>query len=345
MLMLLSLDHRRSTVAEREPFAIPPADRARLGGLVRRACGGQVAFLVTCNRVEVIAWVTAPSPILALNRFEALAHRVAPALATQFLASATIHSGEVAALHLLRVAAGLESQVLGDMQVLGQVRAAYSLAAESGSVGAELHRLFQTSLRAGKRVHAETAFGAQRSSIGGAAASFLSRKLRATLPRVAVLGAGPTAASAARALVASGMHVTIVNRTPETAATLAQKIGADLAPFHARHTIIAEADAAVVATGAQDPTVTVEALEAARLQTGHTAPLLILDLSVPRNVEPNVARLDGVERVGLEDVTGVAAPSGASTGSLAAAEDILAEELGALLCWLRSREAQGAAAA
>jgi glutamyl-tRNA reductase len=345
MLMLLSLDHRRSSVAEREPFAIPAAERSRLGRLIRRACGGQVAFLVTCNRVEVVAWVSAPSPSVALTRLEAIARLVSPSLATRFLRRANVYSGEAAALHLLRVAAGLESQVPGDVQVLGQVRMAYTLAAECGSVGAELHRLFQTTLRAGKRVHAETDFGVRQSSVGEAAASSIARMLPAIVPRVAVIGAGPTAASAVRALVARGMHVTILNRTAETAITLAQKFGADLAQYHRRHAVIAAGDAAVVATGALEHTVTAEALRAARLHAGQIAPLLIVDLAVPHNVEPSVARLSGIELLGLEDVTGQAMVSGISEGSLAAAKGILAEELQSFLRWLKSRKARGVAAA
>lgn len=345
MLILLSLDHRRSTVLEREPFAISPADRFRLGRLIRRACGGQAAFLVTCNRVEILAWVPAPTAQVARARVEVIAHRVSPALAREFLSRATIQTGELAARHLLRVAAGLESQVLGDVQVLSQVRAAYALAAESGSVGAELHRLFQTSLRSGKRVHAETGFGTQRPSVGRAVARLVAEKVGSTAAQIVVLGAGATAAGAARSLAARGMRVTIVNRSSENAALLAGKIGADLAPFDARHAIIARADVAVVATGAPEPTVTVESLEAARREAGRAHRLIILDLAVPRNVETHVARLDGVELLGLEDAIGEADSTENSANSLAAAEQVLTEELGTFLSWLDARETRGVAAA
>jgi glutamyl-tRNA reductase len=353
MLILLSLDHRRSSVAEREPFAVAPEERVRLGRLIRRACGGQVAFLITCNRVEVIAWVDSSVAGTALSRIEAIAQRIAPELAGRFLARTAVHTGEVAAHHLLRVAAGLESQVQGEVQVLGQVRAAYGLAAASGSVGAELHRLFQTALRSGKRVHAETELGRHGRSAGSRAAAAVVQRLAGSATegpsadrRVVVLGAGDTGARAARMLISRGVRVTIVNRTAERAAELAHRLGAGTAPFETRHEVIAGAAAAIVATGAPEPTVTAAELNAARRAAGDLCgPLYILDLAVPRNVELGVGQLAHIRLGSLEELNREPAPSRSGAATLEAAERIVRQELCSFISWLGARQAPSVVAA
>lgn len=342
MLIAFSLNHRRATVAEREPFVLPAAECVRLGRLARRACAGEMVLLMTCNRVELFAWAAATDPQSAMACIRQVGLRIAPDLADRFLNRAEQYVGSSAAEHLLRVAAGLESQVEGDAQVLGQVRTAYARSAGCGSVGAELHRLFQTALRTGKRVRAETGFGHRDASVGAEAALWwlggtTTRQHDAMMGRrVVVVGAGKTAEHAARVLVRGGASVTIINRTPEAAAVLALRLGASWAPFEERHEMIAQADAAIVATAAAQPTVRQAELEAARLRGDRVdRPLSILDLSVPRNVDPEVATLPAVTLTGLEDVSST--QERIASVSRRAAERIVAEELAGLVAWMAYR--------
>jgi glutamyl-tRNA reductase len=346
MLTVLSLDHRRSTVHEREPFALTTAEQARLSRMVGRVCGGQVAFLITCNRAELITWIDRGAAPGVADGVLAIGRRLAPGLAERFLAQASRYDGEAAARHLLWVAAGLESQIEGDVQVLGQVRRAYAGAAESGSVGAELHRLFQTALRAGKRVHHETVFGKRRASLGTAAAAEVARRLGLASRRlpemtgreVVLLGAGKAAEGAALALATLGARVVIVNRDPERAWALARVAGAGVASFDERHGAVAHADAAIVATGAAEPLLHAATLQACRAGAKHAdRPLLLIDLAVPRNVEPAVGGLPGVSLVGLEDLCSEHGVDLTTRASRRAAEQIIEAELQLLRGWLQTR--------
>jgi glutamyl-tRNA reductase len=327
MLSVLSLDARRSSVAEREPFV-----RA-LAGQVRSAA----IPLVTCNRVELVGSSETASLIES-----PLATLLPPVLGPRFLARAEQYHGEAAAVHLLRVAAGLESQVEGDVQVLGQVRSAYAAALKTGPVAAELHRLFQTALRAGKRVHAETAFGKREASVGSGAAMEIVSRLKRRDPEghcgfawIIVLGAGRAAERAARTLIASGCTVTILNRNRDRAEALAQAVGADAGPFEERHRIIAAADGALLVTSASAPILVAEVLQAARNAAGRRdAPLAVVDLAVPRNAEPSIALLPGVSLIGLQQIPGNTLED---PEARAAAERIISEELGELRAWIDSR--------
>ena len=147
--------------------------------------------------------------------------------ARALLAATTRRQGEAAARHLIRVATGLESQVLGDGQILGQVRGAYRLAAETGAAGPVLHRLFDTALRAGKRVQSETALSLGHSSIGAASAALAMRRFGSLhRARVLVVGAGKTGQRVARQFIKLGARdLVLVNRTPTRAATFASRFG------------------------------------------------------------------------------------------------------------------------
>lgn len=345
MLTILSLDHSRSSIAEREPFALTASEQARLGRIASRACGCQVACLVTCNRVELIAWSDQAETRGVISGILAIGQRLAPGIAGRFIAAATHYHGDAAVRHLLRVTAGLESQVEGDVQVLGQVRGAYAAAAESGTVGPELHRIFQTALRAGKRVHHETEFGRRKASVGTAAAEIVARHLgqaawpgNAARPEVVLLGAGKAAEGAARALEALGVRLTIVNRDPERADLMAREVGGLVARFDERHATVAAADAAILVTGAREPIIIAERLRAARVGAGRGArPLLLIDLAFPRNVEAGAEELEGVTLLGLQDLAGNGEAEASGDAARRTAELIVEAETGVIRSWLSSR--------
>ena len=293
MLTIFSLDHRHSTVAEREPFVPGEAERRRLGAVTRRVALGQAALLLTCNRIALITWLGDGGA--DLPRLEALVDRVLPRTGAAFLRRARRLEGAEAITHLHRVAAGLESQVCGDSQVLGQVRAAYQEALAARTIGPELHRLFQSVLGAGKRVRHETGLGRRAASVGAVAATWL---LRQGARRVLLVGAGRTIEEAGRVLVGEDRVVTIVNRRGERGAELAARLGACAAGWEERHSLLGAADAAIVATSAGEPVIMAGPLRQAR--TSGAGAIRIVDLGVPRNVAAEVAGVPGVELTGLE---------------------------------------------
>ncbi|MDZ4864693.1 MAG: hypothetical protein SGJ01_14780 [Gemmatimonadota bacterium] len=340
MLIGLSLDHRRADLAVREQFVLPREEQARLGRAARHACGAQVVFLNTCSRVELICWVPSHSLAEAVAGLHAVARRLSPRLAPAYFARAGLRAGAASARHLFRVAAGLESQVPGDIQVLGQVRDAYNRAVGAGSVGAELHRLFQSALRAGRRTHAETALGPARASVGGSAAHLAGSVLGGLAGKaVVVLGCGSVGRSAARALADCGARVTLLNRTESVAITLARKLGAEWRPYSQRHREIATACLTIIATGAGAPTVTAGALAEARAALGaELPPVLLLDLASPRNVEPAVGSFPWLALLDLNHIAGAGAMAADHQSAVLAAEEILEEELARLVEWAERRK-------
>lgn len=346
MLVSLALDAQRADVGTRERYHVGGADAVRVYRGSRTDGLEEVAVLATCHRVELYAWCGfAASETRALDRLAARwvgdggdAHALR--------ALATSRSGIDAARHLFRVAAGLESPVLGDAQILGQVRRAYHDAVEADAVGSALHRLFHTALRGGKRVRRETALAMGRASVGAVAASYLAQH-GAPLGsrRCVVVGAGKTATQAARQLAKLGARqIVIVNRTAMRAEALARDVGGRAAPFDALADELARADLAVVATAALAPIVEAEALARARdaAETNGRA-LLLVDLSVPRNVEADVAALPGLTLVDVDALR--PAPLALETDRAAAvpaAAAIVEEELAGFLTWVHGATARQA---
>ena len=345
MLLSISVDFRHADVSTRERFHPSVQQLATLYDSSRSRPGAELTMVATCNRSELYAWHTGGDPDAACS---ALAHRWAgrPSEARALLATATRREGTDAARHLFRVAAGLESQVLGDGQILGQIRGAYRLAAETGAAGPVLHRLFDTALRTGKCVQSETVMSLGRNSVGAEAAALAAHRFGTlTHTRVVVVGSGTTGERAARQLVKLGARdVILVNRTADRAAALATEMRARSAPYETLHCQIAMADIVVVATGADAPVVLAEPLEAARRNCGSSGlPLLIIDLALPRNVEAAVAGLAGVTVVDLDTLhVPIAAAEDARRNAVPAAQAIVEAELGHFNEWLEAAAARDA---
>ncbi len=341
MLIVLGVDFRQAPLASRGRLQLSP-DRVALAYRALRRWRIGAVLLGTCNRTEIVAWIPVAYPDDARRLVERGVARLAPhrAWADEFLTRARSRTGKRAAEHLLRVAAGLESRIVGDAQIASQVRAAYQRAAREGFLGPELHRLFQTALRVGRRVHGETGLTRARRSAGSLAADLVARRLGGLAGRrIVVLGVGKTARAAGfrlRALGASDLE--IVNRTPERAAALALELGASCRSFEHRYEALARADAAVVATGSPVPIVLAGPLARARAAAGQADhPLLVVDLAVPGNAEAEVSRLAGLTVVDLDRLAGAGGEVNLPAprpGDVAAAERIVAEELGAFIAWL-----------
>lgn len=363
MLLSLALDHRHADVATRERFHLTAARLSALYGAPepgsRPPRGGRrsadrapvdCVALATCNRSEVYAW--APAAAGGARALEAVCAGLARAwmgddtAARDLLAVARRRTGDAAVRHLLRVAAGVESQVLGDAQLLGQLRDAHLHAAAARAAGSVLHRLFERALHVGKRVRSETALSSGRHSVGAEAANVAARRFGSLAhARVAVVGCGKTGERAARQLAKLGARdLVLLNRTPGRAERLAESLSGRAAPFAALHAELALADVAVVATAATAAVVLAGPLGAARVRCATTdLPLLLLDLAVPRNVDPALAQAPGVTVVDLDALRpAVAAGARERSAAVPHAERIVEEELAEFSDWTREAAARDA---
>jgi glutamyl-tRNA reductase len=285
----------------------------------------EAVLLSTCNRVEIYAEVDSyHSGSLALRGFLSATTEVSP-VELNGVAS-TSYEGQ-AALHLFSVAAGLDSMVVGEPQILGQVRAAHRRAEEEGAVGPALTALFQTAVSAARRARAEGHLGAPPAAFIAAGLEEAEARLGAPLdgyPAV-VVGAGRMALLAAEALRARGAGpVHVVNRTSARAASLAARAGGRAFALEDLPGVLAGVRVAVLCTAAPVPVVGRQDVAAA----ARREPLFLLDLAVPRNVDPTVRGMDGVEVADIDDLRDRLEDGGDTdhVADLARARAVIAEE-------------------
>jgi glutamyl-tRNA reductase len=319
----------------REALAFP---KDRLGEALERAreeAGlSEAMILSTCNRVEVYG--RAPEPVSRhVAEFLARFHdRRLDELGSQVYQL----EGDAAVRHAFRVAASLDSMVLGETQILGQVKRAYEAAEEAGSLGSVLNALRNRSLAAAKRARTETAIGRNAVSVSHVAVE-LARKIFGDLRDRSVLlvGAGKMSELAARQMVRGGARATVLGgRTFEKAEQLAAALGGRAAPLEALRSSLAEVDVVISGTGAPGLVVRREDVEEAQAAK-RNRPLFLIDIAVPRDIEPEAARVKGVFLYDLDDLRSVAeANLRERRKEAASAEAILDEEIDAFLEWRRS---------
>jgi glutamyl-tRNA reductase len=331
-VVLVGVDHRSAPLAVLELLhrlrrTAPPADlRARCSGVVR---------LATCHRLEL--YVEGASPQLAVRLFcqwFSLTDEDALAV-TPYLA---VRMGEYAAEHLMSVAAGLESAVLGEDQIQGQVRDSYRAACAAGEAGPLLHRLFHATFRAGRRARGETALKQGGRSLAGSGVAWIARELGTLTDRtVLVVGAGEMARVAAARLRERGVgRLLLVNRTRAKAQELATAVAGEALPWAWREGLLGEVDAVVCASGAPEPVLSAEWL--VRGCAAGRRRLVVVDLAVPRNVEQPTMPVPGLEIADVEGLSQrLAEDADRRASAVAAARAIIAEELGAWSSWVRSR--------
>jgi glutamyl-tRNA reductase len=285
-LVLVGTSHRLSPVEVRERVAF---DLAGAADLARRlAGGGEAVCLSTCNRTEV--YLAHPDP-------ETAEARAAEALLGDEVELYRM-TDEAAALHLFRVAAGLDSLVPGEGEILGQVRDAY----EAGAYGPVLDRLFREALRVGKKVRTETAINESPASVSSAAAA-LAQQVFGDLKdcRVLLVGAGEVSELAARALAARGATIAAVtSRTQTRAATLAEAFGARATPFDRLGQELEQADVVVSSTNSAE-----QVLSRDQVPDRKGRPLFVIDLAVPRDVDPRLAELEDCYLYDIDDLQAV----------------------------------------
>ncbi len=318
-LWLAGISHHRAPVEVRERVAL---SLGRAAALAREVAGedGEAVCLSTCNRTEIY---------LAAEE-----DRAAAALGPEVQAYVYRLTDEAAALHLFRVAAGLDSMVPGEGEILGQVRAAY----EAGTTGPLLDRLFRQALHAGKKVRARTAIAESPASVSSAAAALAQQVFGELAGReILVIGAGKVSEQAARNLLARGARIAFVaNRTVDRAAELARRFGAEALPLERIEEELARADVVVASTTAPGYVVTAEQVARA-LRARRGRPLFLIDLAVPRDLEPAIHELDGCYLYDIDDLEAVVAETMAARRSEAErAEAIVLEEAEEFRAWQAS---------
>ncbi len=349
MLISVSLDFRHAPLRTRERFHLSDARVAGLFNTPREDRVKELALVSTCNRLELYAWTDATEAADLAAASDELVRRWAGDDHHHLRELEELvlrRSGEEAASHLIRVASGLESQILGDVQILGQVRRAYQQAVEAGAVGTGLHRLFSVALHAAKRVQHETGLAGGRHSVGAEAAALAARRQGPLMKRrCVIIGCGKTGERAARQLVKLGAaDIVLMNRSPDRAEALAKDLWGRAAPFDRLHRELARADVAIIATSADRPPVRAASLRFCRESAGtQDRPLVLIDLSVPRNVEPEVAGLPGVELLDMDALHPPLAQAEAlRRAAVPQAEAIVTEELAAFMVWVRAEAAREA---
>lgn len=336
-LFAVGLSHRTAPVELRESVDFSRGGTAdALAALAARGVSREMVILSTCNRAEIYAVAGAEAPD-AMGRFFAEYHQMPLARLSEHL---YVRRGAEAARHLFRVAAGLDSLVVGEPQILGQVKAAYAAASDGGYTAAVTNRLFHTAFGVGKRVRSETGLAEGAVSVSYAAIA-LARKIFGSLSglHVVILGAGGMAKLTAQHLKAQDVQqITIASRTLSAAEGLARELGGRAVPWASMLDAIGQADIIITATGAVDPVLTRTGLQEA-LQPRRQRPLFIIDIALPRDVEASVGDLEQVFLYNIDDLQGIVKENLARRSSeLDRAETIVTEEVDKFTTWLQSRD-------
>lgn len=301
-VQVFGLSHATAPVALRERVAFAADDLADHLARARQALAlDEVAILSTCNRTEIYA-VGDPG-FAAFGDWLAAAHQVP---AAELLGACYAHRDGQALRHMMRVASGLDSLVLGEPQVLGQMKAAYLAARAAGTLATTLEQSFQSVFAAAKRVRSETAIGANPVSVAYAAVG-LARQIFGRLEALhaILIGAGDTIELVARHLADARLaSLTFANRTPDRAALLAAEHGGQALPLTELSDQLHRADLVISATTSPVPVLGKGAVESALKRRRHR-PMLMVDIAVPRDIEPEVGRLDDVYLYTVDDLRAV----------------------------------------
>jgi glutamyl-tRNA reductase len=307
--VVVGLNHRTVPLPVLERVTVPPAQVPKaLRDLAGREYLAEVALLSTCNRTEVYACCTKFHPGVA-DASEFLAEQ-AGMQATDLAEHIYSYYDEAAVAHLFGVAAGVDSVILGEGQILGQVRDALKVAESEGTAQHSLSRVFRHAIEVGKRSRAETGIGRGAVSLSSAAVALATERLGTLVERrVLVLGAGEMGEGMARSLAGSGVaEVVIAGRGTDRASELAARVGGRAVPIERLPQALVAADLVLTSTGASDIVISHEDVEVA-MERRFGRPLLIVDIAVPRDVDPGVADIPEVTLLDMDDLKAFAESS------------------------------------
>jgi len=329
-LLVVGLSHRSATVDLLERTAVADDDIPKLLSLATSTEHvDEAVVLATCNRLEVYADVRKfHGGVQELT--DALVQRTSVPL-EELADHLYVHYEDRAVQHLFEVASGLDSMVVGEQQILGQLRSALQTAREEATVGRALGPLIEHALRAGKRAHAETGIDRAGRSLVSVALDLANRSLGSLTDRAtALVGAGSMSSLAAKTLRRRGVgSLVIVNRTPANAQRLAQSVDATALPLEALADVIADADLLVSCTGAVGTVLSGDVVAEA-MQRRPERPLFVIDLALPRDVDPAAKSLPGVTVVDLDSLRSVLEDAEVAR-DVEAARQIVTQEVGSHL--------------
>jgi len=336
MLSVATVNHHTASLDVREKISVSDNELDDLLLRVQRQLG-PTAIISTCNRLEFYTTGAETTEQLAdylqqetsMNEIE---------VQNYF----RIYQGESAVRHLYRVSSGLESLVIGEAEILGQVRTAFAHAADTGVDDSMLVRLFHGAIRAGRRVRSETSIGHRSVSVSSIAVQKI-RDHHTDLQKanVLIIGAGEAARLIAESLVEQDVsQIYVANRTQSRAESLAKKLDGIAVQYSNLMEVINDVDVVITATGAPDTLISAEEMNKALLLRQKTS-LLIMDIGLPRDVDPHVADLPNVTYFDMEALQEIAAENGkARAQEIGSAERLIEEELKEFSIWLENLQTQ-----
>ncbi|MDF7798471.1 glutamyl-tRNA reductase [Pontiellaceae bacterium B1224] len=321
------VNYRTAPVQVRERMAIAHPDRIEVSRMLQLKAGlSEVVVLWTCNRVEIYGVVSRGAGP-DLNSIFACLAREMPDLS----AHVYCHQGEDALKHLFTVASGLDSMVLGETQITGQVKDAYEAAREAKLVGKVLNSVFQTALRTAKAVRTQTSIGQGARSVGGVAVAHAREVLGTTglnKHSVLMIGAGEMASCCLLHLQKKGeCAVVVANRSIERAEKLADEFHGTAVPFDQMFEAMKKADVVISSTGSSETVINGADVEAV-MQSRKDHPLVLIDIAVPRDIDPEAGKIDGVHLHDIDALeTSVQQTMGRWEKDLAVCEEIVEREM------------------
>ena len=336
-LLALGASHKTAPLSLRERLALPEGRAAAvLAELVEHPAIHEAVAVSTCNRTEL--HLVAADPVAAETEALSVLARQAEIRPTELLGHLYSLRGREAVRHLFSVAAGLDSMIVGEAEVQGQVKRAYELALVEGATGPVSNRLFRDALAAGKRVRTETGVGRSRVSVSSVAVELAARMLGDLQSRrVLVIGAGENGELTARALRERGVHtVFVANRRYDRAIGLAQRFGGAAVRFEDMPAELADTDIVVSSTASPHVIVDREDLELTMAERPGR-PLVMIDIAVPRDIDPAARDLPGVALFDMDNLQqAVARNRGGREAEASRGEAIVEEEVEAFDSWLAS---------
>jgi len=343
-LLALGISHKTAPVALRERLAFTESEASEFAKQLTASAEVREAVVIsTCNRTEV--YLVVGDPVQAEGDVLGLMARRAGIRPTELAEAIYSPRNCDAARQLYRVTAGLESMIVGEAEIQGQVRRAHEAAMRAGCTGGLSNRLFAAALTTGKRVRTETEIGSSRVSVPSVAVDLALSVLGGLEERhVVILGAGETSELTARALAEQGAGtIFVANRHADRALSLAQRFGGSVVGLDGLPDQLLHADIVLSSTSSPHPIVGREELELVMRQRGERSPparpLLLIDIAVPRDIDPDCGELDGVSLYDIDDLQAVVARNlSTRAGEAPRAQEIVEEEIHRFARWLGQLE-------
>ena len=332
---VVGISWRTAPVAVREKFAVRDDE---LAGALRSLAGdpaiAEAMLISTCNRVEVYGIAASDAPHDAANAAKRFLLRDRSEASAFY-----VHGAEHAVRHVFRVAAALDSLVLGEAQILGQLKAAYNVAGQVGTTGPVLTRFVERAFGVAKRTRNETTIARGAANVSSVAVELAARVFGdLTGKHVLVVGAGKMSTLAARHLRDAGAgQIVVTNRSPERATQLAATIGGIAKPWAELNALLERADVVISSTGAREPIFTRDQMRRVSKARRHR-PLVLIDIAVPRDADPAIAKIDGMYLFDIDDLERVVAANLAERGRAAeSASALVDDEVREFTKWMQSQ--------